>query len=258
MNARARFQHALRFLTILPAFFVGEGLADARLADYAAFFPAVGIYVGLLSGLVYLAASLAWTGFIPSLLAIIASIAVTAAFHEDGLADTADGFGGGWTREQRLAIMKDSRLGTFGVLGLGLGVACRVFAVSLLAPHFVLWTLIAAHAGARCAMLMVMTKQAYGGDRTASRMQHLSERLDPAILRVAGLWTLAAFLPLLVTLGSVALVGLVLGAALSFALARYSQKAIGGYSGDVLGAVEQLFEIGFLLGVAAIPAATLV
>ncbi len=252
MNPFDRFRHALGFLTVLPAGVKAAPGTEFALYACAAFFPVVGIGVGALSGLVFVLAGHIWGGLLPALLAVIASLAATGALHEDGLADTADGFGGGWTREQRLTIMKDSRLGAFGVLALGLGIALKVAALAALSPGMGFLALIATHAGARCAAVAVMAFQDYAGNPATAKSSHAAGRLPMPEARQAFLWTALAFLPILILRPVAALAGLVLGAALSFALARYSQRAIGGYCGDVLGAIEQTFEVGCLLGLAAL------
>ncbi len=251
MSALDRFLQALGFLTILPVRGMTGVGTNNGLFTYARFFPAAGILIGLLSGSVFYLASLIWAGLVPALLAVIASMIVTGALHEDGLADTADAFGGGWTREQRLAIMKDSRLGTYGVLALGLGVALRVCALATLPPSIAVFALIAIHAGARFAPVMVLATQTYAGDPVTAKTSYASTKLPMSEARHAFLWTLLAMIPILLIRPLALFIGLMFGAALSLALTLYSRKAIGGYSGDVLGAVVQVFEIGCLLGLAA-------
>jgi adenosylcobinamide-GDP ribazoletransferase len=245
-----RFLQALAFLTRLPVKARPGFDTDDGLFTYARFFPAAGILVGLLSGTVFYFTSQIWTGLLPALLAIVASIIITGALHEDGLADTADAFGGGWTREQRLSIMKDSRLGTYGVLALGLGIALRVCALALLSPAVGFFALIAIHAAARFMPVVVLASQDYAGDPITAKMAYATTRLPAPELRYALFWTLLAMIPIFLMRPGTTIIGLIFGVALSLTLAVYSKEAIGGYSGDVLGAIEQLFEIGCLLGLA--------
>src|SRR4051794_38699834 len=135
MGEAGQFWNALRFLTVVPAPTV-DHVADDWLMRSVKYFPLVGIIVGGVSAAVLLLASKFWVGFLPALLAVAASMALTGALHEHGLADTADGLGGGRSREARLTIMKDSRIGTYGVLALGFGVALRIFALA----QVPLWT----------------------------------------------------------------------------------------------------------------------
>src|ERR1700722_5222356 len=114
MHEGRHFWNALRFLTVIPAP-DAERVEDDWLIHAAKYFPLVGIIVGGFSAVVLLLAAKIWNGMLlPPLLAIAAGIALTGALHEDGLADTADGFGGGRSRAGRLTIMKDSRIGTYG------------------------------------------------------------------------------------------------------------------------------------------------
>ena len=113
------FFTALMFFTRLPCP-AWVGYSESYLNHSARYFPLVGVIVGGIGGLTFWLAQLIWPPSIAVLLSMLATIAVTGAFHEDGLADSCDGFGGGWGKEQVLAIMKDSRLGTFGAIGLGL------------------------------------------------------------------------------------------------------------------------------------------
>ncbi len=251
MNPFDRFLQALAFLTIFPVRAKPGPSADSGLFTYAQFFPAVGILIGLLSGCVFYLASLIWTGLLPALLAVIASLAATGALHEDGLADTADALGGGWTREQRLSIMKDSRLGTYGTLALGLGIALRVCALALLPPGIGFFALIGVHAAARFAPVAVLAAQDYAGDPATAKTAYAATKLAMPEVRAALLWTLFAMIPILLMRPRALVLGVIVGATLAAALILYSRKAIGGYSGDVLGAIEQLFEIGCLLGLAA-------
>jgi adenosylcobinamide-GDP ribazoletransferase len=250
MSARGRLRYAFAVMTIVPVGARIEKEAAEGLFTCVRYLPLVGILIGMLSGGVFALASLLWIGLLPALLGVITSIVVTGALHEDGLADTADGFGGGWTRTQRLLIMKDSRLGTYGVLALGLGVALRVFALNGLPPSMALFALIAVHAAARFATVVVLTMQDYVGDPFTAKTTYGPARLPMSEMRYAFLWTLLAMFPILFMQPLAVLAGVVLGGALSLASVLYSRKAIGGYCGDVLGAIEQLFEIGCLLGVA--------
>jgi adenosylcobinamide-GDP ribazoletransferase len=252
MSGNREFLNALRFMTIFPVPSSDAATAPDWLSRCAKYFPAVGICVGLVSAGVLLLASSIWSPMIAALLAVAASIVITGALHEDGLADTADGFGGGWSVEKRLAIMKDSRIGAYGALALGFGVALRVTALA----EMPLWTgaaaLIAAHAAARITPAFVMNALPYAGDTAAMKVSYIDAPVSAHDIRFALVVVVCALLPLAyVSIPSV-ISGLLLGAILAAAIALWARKLIDGYTGDVLGAVEQMFEIGFLLGVAAI------
>ena len=118
------FLTAVQFLTRLPVPSLKD-FAPEWITASARYYPLVGQIVGAISGLVLVYAGKAWGGAIPAVLAVLAGILVTGAFHEDGLGDTADGLGGGRDKATRLAIMKDSRIGTYAALALVITVALR-------------------------------------------------------------------------------------------------------------------------------------
>src|SRR6201996_8058138 len=252
MNGSGEFLNALRFMTILrvPS---SDGAAEPDwLSRCAKYFPAVGICVGLVSAGVLLLGGAIWGPDIAALLAVAASIVVTGALHEDGLADTADGFGGGRSVERRLAIMKDSRIGTYGVLALGFGIALRVASLAEMPLWSAAAALIAAHAAARITPALVMNALPYAGDTAAMKVSYSEASVSGYDMRFAMLVVLCALVPLaFVSIVSV-ITGLLLGAIFAVAIVLWARKLIGGYTGDILGATEQMFEIGFLLGIAAI------
>jgi adenosylcobinamide-GDP ribazoletransferase len=251
MHEGRHFCNALRFLTVIPAPDV-ERVEDDWLIHAAKYFPLVGIIVGGFSAVVLLLAAKIWSGMLPPLLAIAAGIALTGALHEDGLADTADGFGGGRSRAGRLTIMKDSRIGTYGALALGLTTALRVAALAALPPWIGAAALIAAHAGGRLAAAVAMTSLPYAGDPAATKLTYTEAPWRSPEIALAVIFMLVALLPLARTGVLSVLIGLLCGAAAAGWLVSRARKLIGGYTGDVLGAAEQLFEVGFLLAVAAV------
>ncbi|MBC7670091.1 MAG: adenosylcobinamide-GDP ribazoletransferase, partial [Gemmatimonadaceae bacterium] len=125
------FLCAVQFLTRLPAPSFADFQAD-WITRSARYFPLVGILVGALSAGVLLAAGQLWSGALPALLALAAGVLITGGFHAGGLAGTAHGLGGGPTPGRRLGIMKDSRVGTYGVVALGLALAIKVAALAAL------------------------------------------------------------------------------------------------------------------------------
>lgn len=251
MTERQRFLDALRFLTITPLPVSAEAIAPDWLARSMKYFPLVGLLIGLVSAAVLLLASEVWGATIGALLAIVTSIAATGALHEDGLADTMDAFGGGWTVEKRLEIMKDSRIGTYGTLALGLGVMLRVTALAQLPVEIGALALVAVHAAARASPIVVLNTMSYAGDIRAMKVSYVESRLKFNETAIAFCTVALACLPLALHHPQPAFSGLLCGAALAALLARWSQRLIGGYTGDVLGAAEQVFEVGFLLGVTA-------
>ncbi len=252
MSGTGEFLNALRFMTIVPVPSSDAATAPDWLSHCVKYFPAVGIGIGAASAVVLLLAGAIWGPVIAALFAVAASIAVTGALHEDGLADTADGFGGGWSAEKRLAIMKDSRIGAYGTLALVFGVALRVTALA----EMPLWSgaaaMVAAHAAARITPALVMNALPYAGDTAAMKVSYTDAPVSANDIRFALIVVVRASVPFaFVSILSV-ISGLLLGAVLSTAIALWARRLIGGYTGDVLGAIEQMFEIGFVLGVAAI------
>ena len=252
MNETERFFDAVRFLTIVPTPPTTAAPQPDWLARSLKYFPLVGIGIGTGSAIVLLLAGQIWGPFVAALLAIVAGAVITAALHEDGLADTVDAFGGGWTVERRLEIMKDSRIGTYGTLALVFGVALRIAALTQLPLWAGAFALVASHAAARATPGFIINAMSYTGDTTAMKVNYSEVPLRAAEIRFALITVAIAVLPLAFISVSSVLSGALLGAALAAALARWSRRLIGGYTGDVLGAIEQVFEVGFLLGVAAI------
>lgn len=240
---------AAQLLTRLPTPKIAW--SDDLLPRAARYFPLVGLLVGALSALVLLGARWIWPqGPLPALLAVAAGVAITGAFHEDGLADAADGLGGGQTPAQRLAIMKDSRVGTYGVLALGLILAAKVTALGLVQPPLAAAAvLICAHAGGRAACVTAMAWTPYASDPEASKLKAPVRDVRSFEALVALLIGAAPFLLLRpLAAATCAAAGLVAAAVPALA----ARRLIGGHTGDVLGAMEQAFEAGVVLAAGAL------
>lgn len=224
---------ALTLLTRLPVGRFAQGSASPDLARSVWAFPVVGAVVGALGGIAYWLAH--WLGMPPFLAGawtLAAMLLVTGAFHEDGLADTADGFGGGRTRERKLEIMRDSRIGSYGALALGLSLLIRVGAIATLAvPGPVAGALIAAAVLGRASMiLLLLLLRPARPDGMASAMATI-----PRWSALSGL-AFAAVLPFLCLPTGTAIVTVVAALLSALAVARLARSQIGGHSGDVLGA----------------------
>ncbi len=238
---------AVQFLTRMPVPAL-KGFEPEWITQSARYFPVVGQLVGAISALALMLAAPIWSGAVPVALALTVGILVTGAFHEDGLADTADGLGGGRDKAHRLAIMKDSRIGTYGALALLLALALKVAALSTLPPLTAAFVLIAGHGAARAAAVTVMALLPYAGDAEAAKYKPVPHGVGALSCIVGSIfvaWPFIAF-----TFPN-ALAALVVGGLFAFIMALTSRRLIGGITGDVLGAVEQVFEIGFFLAVAA-------
>ncbi|HUW74576.1 MAG TPA: adenosylcobinamide-GDP ribazoletransferase [Methyloceanibacter sp.] len=235
----------LAFCTRLPV----TAPDHANLAQAAWSFPVVGALVGGAGALLYwLAVSVGLSPFIAATLAVAATALITGCLHEDGLADTADGFGGGTSKERKLEIMRDSRSGAYGVVALIVSFLLRVAAIASLAgPGLVAAALIAAHAGARAGIPVFMRAV------PNARQDGLSAGAGTPSARSTTIAALLGLLALALCLGvGAGLVAALLVAAGLIIMARLSLKQIGGQTGDVLGAVEQLSEIVILLAAAAL------
>lgn len=242
------FFAALRFFTRLPVpAWVGHD--QTQLDHSARYFPLVGILVGVISAAITEMAALVLPISLAVLLGMAASVWVTGAFHEDGFADVCDGFGGGWEKAQVLAIMKDSRVGSYAVIGTLLLLLAKWNALieidAAFDPPLLALALVAGHAVSRLASTTLIFALDYVRDDASSRAKPLAVRLMPHELTIAALFGLA---PCLLLPLDAALIALLAAALAAWLAARYFVKRIGGYTGDCLGATQQLAELAFYLG----------
>lgn len=238
---------AAAFVTILP---LGSSkpAADGAIARATWALPVAGLLVGCVGALVYKVTSrFGLTPNLAALLALATTSLITGALHEDGLADTADGLGGGRTRERKLEIIRDSRIGTYGVCALILSFGLRWSALAAIAnPWAVALALCAAHAAARAGVPAFMSLV------PPARPDGLAARAGaPAGRSVAIAFAIGTFALALALGPAKALVGLVLLSLAGLILARLAIRQIGGQTGDILGAFEQVGEILILLVAAA-------
>lgn len=236
----------LAFCTRLPV----TAASDARLSDAAWTLPIAGLVVGLIGALVlYAALALGIPPFAAATLAIGATALTTGCLHEDGLADTADGFGGGRDRARVLEILRDSRIGAYGVIALIVSFLLRIGSLASLAALGA-WpatlALIAAHTGARAALPLFMRAVPRARDDGLSAAAGRPSEGVAAGAAVIGAVASLACLGFGATFVSLILIALALTL-----LARMAIRKIGGQTGDVLGAAEQAGEILILLTAAA-------
>lgn len=231
---------AVAFLTRLP---VGEGSAPGRGVPW---FPVVGAGVGAVSGLAYWSTASVTAPLVAAALAVAVAVAATGAFHEDGLADTFDGLSSIRSVERQLEIMRDSRLGTFGVSGLVLVLVARLAAVaSLSASAAVVVTLAWAHALAAAVVLVVMVVSRPAAEE-GTGAEYLAG-LRPVIPLVVAVCTALAGWMVVGTEAWSVVMGAAVGPAL---VVLWAYRRIGGVTGDVLGACQQLALVGGLAIVA--------
>ncbi len=254
----ARGLHELRLFFIALQFFTRlpiprwVGFDTEWLHHASRYFPAVGLVVGGIAAMVYALAAALWPHVVAVLLSTIVGIYLTGAFHEDGFADTCDGLGGGMTRERVLEIMTDSRIGAYGAIGIGLLLALKCVVLASLSPSTVAAALLIGHPLSRLAATALIWQLDYAKGEgkakpLAQRMTHrefliaaVSVALPAIALVVAGRLSWQA-----VAAGTAAVV---VAAAW---LARKFVHRIGGYTGDCLGAVQQVAEAGFYLALLA-------
>ena len=252
------FLLALGFFTRVPVPDFSH-FQESDLNHSAKYFPLIGIIVGLFGAVFFYAGSLVFPQTIATLISMAATIYLTGAFHEDGLADSADGIGGGWEREQILTIMQDSRLGTYGAVALFLMLMAKFQTLNSLNPIFIPLALITGHALSRLWAVWLMAALSYA--KPAGKAKPLATQLSKRDLVIANIFGLLPFL------GIVAL--LIVSDHSHLNIAQYIlmsllpslivwlwwraklEKNLGGYTGDTLGAIQQLTELAFYLGVLA-------
>ncbi len=235
------------FLTRIP-FRFAEGESERPLAQAARAFPLTGAGVGAASGLaLYIAYSLGLHPMACAFVGLGVGALLTGALHEDGLADVADGFGGGETRDDKLRIMRDSRIGVYGVLAVIFSVGLRASALSgMLTPETAALALVATGALSRAvlpALMLALKPARTDGLGAATGCPEKESVISAIVIGVA----LAFFFP-----HPGAVVIAILAVAVVVALMAWlARSQIGGYTGDVLGAAQQVVEVTALLALAA-------
>jgi adenosylcobinamide-GDP ribazoletransferase len=247
MKVLPRFLISLQYFTRIPIP-AGIGFDPDWLRHASGFFPLVGLIVGAVCAGVYTLAA----GWLPPavavLLSMIAGAWLTRAMHEDGFADVCDGFGGGWERERVLAIMKDSCVGSFGLVGMALLLALKYQA--LVALPGLTAALLFAHPVSRLMATLLIWRLDYArsGESKASAVARHMSHGDFALACVTGLlpaWGLAMYFGAAPRALALALFFALLATGW---LARLFVRRIGGYTGDCLGAVQQVSEVALYLG----------
>ena len=244
---------SLAFLTIIPGSALGEAAgAKPDFKRGAQIFPIVGALIGLAGGAVLvLAVALDVPPVVSAALAVTAIVLLTGALHEDGLADTADGFGGGATSERKLEIMDDSAVGAYGATALVLALLLRVVTLAVLVPSGgvrAAAVLLAAEAASRAAMVRLWH------ELPAARLGGMAEGTGPpdsqamlTALIVAAVIVVLAVMPTFGFWATLAAAALTI--AVAFVFARLTALQIGGRTGDTLGACQQVTAVAFLVGV---------
>jgi adenosylcobinamide-GDP ribazoletransferase len=247
-NETATFAVAVQFLTRVPV--PAGAYTPERLRAAVRHYPLVGALVGAFAAAVLLVTDQAFTPLVAMLLSSGATLLLTGAFHEDGLADTFDGIGGGADRIRTLEIMRDSRIGTYGTLALAIVLALKIASLAALPIAAAAVALVAGHGLSRLSAVLVIATARYARDEgtgkfTASGLsvRSLTFALATGALLAGGLGWMLGGAVLAWALGGLALGHL--GGRAVF------ERRLGGYTGDCLGAVQQLSEVGLYLGLLA-------
>lgn len=249
------FLLALGFFTRIPV----SDFANFQESDLncsAKYFPLIGIIVGLIGAMSFMLSAQFLPQTIAILISMMSTVYLTGAFHEDGLADSADGLGGGWKREQILTIMQDSRLGTYGAAALFFSLFAKFQLLNTLDHTFIPYALIAGHAISRLSAVWVMATLHYA--KPEGKAKPLATLISLPALTLANIMGLLPYFSIIamliisqhpvqlviyfvpMTLIPMILIGL---------WWRYKIKRwLGGYTGDTLGAVQQLTELAFYFG----------
>lgn len=249
---------AVQFLTRIPVPAFTHYEPD-WLHQSSRHFPAVGLLVGVLCALVFWLTSSAFTPLVGAVISTVFGIKLTGAFHEDGLADTCDGLGGGLTRERTLTIMKDSRLGTYGTLGLVSALLIKVTLLAAMPINVAVIALILGHSASRLLCVSLIALLPYGGEIEHAKAKPMAQQLTRAQAMIAGGWLLLGIMVVVsvfpTTVAQVAmekwLLALILALIATDYMRRLLRRRLQGYTGDGLGATQQLSEVAIYAGLAA-------
>ena len=213
------------------------------LSKSAKYFSLVGVLIGAIGALVFLASSYMFSNEISILFSMLATIYATGAFHEDGFADVCDGFGGGWTKDKILAIMKDSTLGTYGVIGLILILSIKFSALNNMENIYLPLLIIAGHSTSRFIATTLIFTHPYVRD-TNSKSKPAATKITKLMVLVSGFLGCAPLVFFFEWQVFLVLIPMYLS---KIYLAKKFNKWIGGQTGDCAGAVQQLSEVVFYL-----------
>jgi adenosylcobinamide-GDP ribazoletransferase len=256
------FLLAVQFFTRIPV--TGRladwvGFSPAMLRASAAHFPGVGWIAAAVACAVFAASMLAlpatpFSPLVAAVLCTVATVLLTGGFHEDGLADVSDGLGGSADRARALDIMKDSRIGAFGAMALVLALLAKVSLLALLGSvglAVALSALVGGHVLSRFLPLLVIHTLPHVGDAAGSKSKPLADQIGTGALLSAFIWCFWPLVHVGWTFGAIFLIASCAGSLLAFGYVwRLLSRRLQGFTGDGLGATQQLTEIGFYLGAA--------
>ena len=251
MHQLRLFFTALQFFTRLPIP-AWVGFEAAWLHQAARYFPLVGVAVAAITATVYALAAALLPSSVAVVLSTAAGIYATGAFHEDGFADMCDGFGGGMTMDRVLEIMKDSRVGAYGAIGIACLLILKLTTLASLPPLAVIGALFLAHPLSRMLATALIWRMDYArAEGKAKPLAHTMRAGEFAIGFVTAACAALAIISAGLLSPAAVLAGALSGAAATLWLARLFARRIQGYTGDCLGAVQQASEVLIYLGILA-------
>ena len=213
---------------------------EQAMGSASKYLPIVGWIVGGLSALTYWLTSFIFPHSVAIVFVMIFSILITGAFHEDGFADVCDGFGGGWTKERILSIMKDSRVGAYGAIGVSMLLLTRFVFISNLSENVILPVFVIAASLSRGVAATFLYTHEYARNEDTSKVITTIRKFTKGELAFV---ILTSFLPLLLFWNYAAVGVILIVFAVKYLLGRYFEKWIGGFTGDCLGATQQVTEL---------------
>ena len=240
------FLAAVQFLTRIPV--PTPSYSPDSLARSVKFFPVVGLLVGVSAALVHLLLASHFERIVAAFLVLTFLLLITGLIHEDGLADVADGFGGGWNREKILLIMRDSRIGSYGAAALTLSLLSRILLLSSLplevVPQYIIATRVLGQWTTLPLSFFLSPARARSKDRTDGQGARIARMTSRGSLIAGTIFSFAVVIALLRARAAFAI-----GSAIVVALASglYFQKRIGGVTGDCFGAANQIAEVAVYL-----------
>lgn len=243
-----RILAALIFFTRLPFGRLGEVPAEC-FKHIVGYWPLVGWLTSGLTVFVLYGAALAVPASVALLLAMVTRVLLTGGLHEDGLADFLDGFGGGVSRERILSIMKDSHIGSYGVMGLGFYFAAYYVVLNELPLELAGSVILAGDPFCKGVASMIINRLPYARKEEEAKSKTVYNRMVP---EEYGVCLTAALLPLLWLPAPAYLAAAFLPLLVWYVLTSFMKKKIGGYTGDCCGAVFLLCELSFYLGILVI------
>lgn len=240
------FLCAIQFLTRVPL--PSQPYETDALSRAVKFFPLVGLLVGASGALLHFLLAPHLPSLIVAVLILVYFVSITGCLHEDGLADAADGFGGGWSREQILLIMHDSRIGSYGAAALTLSLGCRLLLISALPLAHVAQYLVAAHVLCRWTTLPLSYYLPPAHPQREDRVDGQGARV--AQLTTGGTLIVGTFFSFAIVVAVLrvhAITPILISIAFTLVSGAYFKRRIGGVTGDCFGAANQVTEIAVYL-----------